>query len=364
MLVALLQTGETNLTRWLPYVPCRGRYAQSKQRRLSRWLNNPRINIHRLYKPLIRAALADWSEDCLYLCLDTSLFWDEYCLIRLAVVYRGRALPVAWRVLHHTSASVAFVDYQAVLSQAAGCLPAGVKVVLLADRGFVHTDLMRALTQQWHWHYRIRLKKDSWIKPTGRGWCQLKDFHFQQGQATYFHNVLLRKTARYGPVHIIVGRNNVNGEFWAILSDEPTNLQTFAEYGLRFDIEEGFLDDQSSGWNIQQSQIRSVCALSRLWFVLALATLYVTAQGTEVVETDKRRWVDPHWFRGNSYFRIGWDWLKGAAMTGWTLIQRVVFRSHRDPQPAMASRKQHQERTYRLEFQILRPERLLASNTG
>ena len=124
MLVALLQTGETNLTRWLPYVPCRGRYAQSKQRRISRWLNNPRINIHRLYKPLIRAALADWSEDCLYLCLDTSLFWDEYCLIRLAVVYRGRALPVAWRVLHHTSASVAFVDYQAVLSQAAGCLPA------------------------------------------------------------------------------------------------------------------------------------------------------------------------------------------------------------------------------------------------
>ena len=28
---------------------------------------------------LIQAALADWSEDCLYLSLDTSLFWDE-CL--------------------------------------------------------------------------------------------------------------------------------------------------------------------------------------------------------------------------------------------------------------------------------------------
>ena len=74
---------------------------------------------------------------------------------------------------------------------------------------------------------------------------------------------------------MIVGRNNVNGEVWAIVSDEPTNLQAFAEFGLRFDIEEGFLDDQSSGWNIQKSEIRSVCALSRLWFVLALATLYV-----------------------------------------------------------------------------------------
>lgn len=48
-----------------------------------------------LHKPLIQAALADWQEDCIYLSLDTSLFWDEYCLVRLAVVHRGRALA-AW----------------------------------------------------------------------------------------------------------------------------------------------------------------------------------------------------------------------------------------------------------------------------
>ncbi|WP_267313435.1 hypothetical protein [Thermoleptolyngbya sichuanensis] len=40
----------------MPYVPCRGVQAQSKQRRLSRWLHNSRLNVHRLYKPLIEAA--------------------------------------------------------------------------------------------------------------------------------------------------------------------------------------------------------------------------------------------------------------------------------------------------------------------
>ena len=60
MVVALLQRGEVSLTRWLPYVPCRGVQAQSKQRRLSRWLHNSRLNVHRLYKPLIQSALADW----------------------------------------------------------------------------------------------------------------------------------------------------------------------------------------------------------------------------------------------------------------------------------------------------------------
>ncbi|MGK7891513.1 MAG: hypothetical protein AB4042_19455 [Leptolyngbyaceae cyanobacterium] len=35
--------------------------AQSQQRLLSRWLHKARINVHQLYKPLITAALADWS---------------------------------------------------------------------------------------------------------------------------------------------------------------------------------------------------------------------------------------------------------------------------------------------------------------
>ena len=71
---------------------------------------------------------------------------------------------------------------------------------------------------------------------------------------------------------------------------------------MRFDIEENFLDGQSAGWNVQRSMIRDVCALSRLWFILSVATLYVSAQGVHVVDSGKRRWVDTHWFRGQ---RVG-----------------------------------------------------------
>ncbi|MBE9239568.1 transposase, partial [Synechocystis salina LEGE 00031] len=118
MIVALIQAGEINLTRWVPHLPSRGLYAQSKQRRVRRWLDNPRINVHKLYQPLISAALASWQEECLYLSLDTSIFWERYCLVRVAVVHRGRTLPVAWRVLAHPSASVTFKDYQGVLQRA------------------------------------------------------------------------------------------------------------------------------------------------------------------------------------------------------------------------------------------------------
>ncbi|MEL6402576.1 MAG: transposase [Cyanobacteria bacterium J06626_4] len=316
MVAALIQTGEVNLTRWVAYIPCRGYFAQSKQRRIRRWLGNSRINIHRLYKPIIQAALADWQEDRLYLSLDTSLFWDEYGLIRLAVVHRGRALPLAWRVLEHESASVAFSDYRQLLTDAAQSLPTGIKVILLADRGFIHTELMSAVTGQLGWHYRIRLKSTIWVWRAHKGWSQLKDFHFAPGEARCFHYVKLHKTQWYGPVHLIFGRNDLNGEFWAIVSDEKTTLKTSQEYGWRFDIEEAFLDDQSNGWNLQKSEIRAGCDLSRLFFILAVATLYVTAQGVAVVAAGRRRWVDTHWFRGNSYFRMGTEWVKAALQEG------------------------------------------------
>jgi len=122
---------------------------------------------------------------------------------------------------------------------------------------------------------------------------------------------------------------------------------------LRFDIEEGFLDDQSSGWNLQRSEIRSVTHLSRLWFILAVATLYVTAQGLEVVKSGRRRWIDTHWFRGNSYFRIGLEWTKAALFNGWQLIQQVCFTSYRDPEPAIASRQQHYKKAGRLDFSVI-----------
>ena len=351
MVAALIQTGEVSLSKWAKYIPCQGQYAQSRQRRIRRWLGNSRINVHRLYKPIIQAALAHWEESCLYVSLDTTQYWDEYCLIRLAVVHRGRALPLTWRVLKHASATVAFSEYDEMLKDATKCLPQGRKVVLLADRGFIHTDAMSAL-QRLGWHYRIRLKSNTWLWRSTGGWIQPKAVHLARGEVRCLHNVKLHKQQWYGPIHIIFGRNSLNGELWVVASDEPTTLQTFAEYGLRFDIEELFKDEQSSGWNLQKSELRSLCALSRLCFILALATLYVTAQGVAVVEHGRRRWVDTHWFRGNSYFRIGLDWVQSALLDGWQLIQKVCFSSNRDSDPAMASRIQHEKRTFQLEFQV------------
>lgn len=87
-----------------------------------------------------------------------------------------------------------------------------------------------------------------------------------------------------------LARDPLSAELWLVVTDEPASLQTFQQYSERFQIEEELLDEKSNGFQLERSEIRSVPALSRLCFVLAVTTLLLTVQGQQVVATDKRRY--------------------------------------------------------------------------
>lgn len=335
MVVGLIHAECVKLTAWVPFVQGRAQYAQSTQRRFRRWLGNRRIEVAAQYGPLIQQALRDWGRHTLYLALDTSMLWKQYCLIRLAVVYRGRAVPLVWEVSAHGSSSVRHDTYAALLDAVPALLPAGVKVVFLADRGFADTELM-AQVRRLGWHFRIRIKASFTVLRPGQPDCKVEDFALAPGRALFLHNVAIT-AERFGPVSLALARHSSNGESWSIVSDEPTSGHTFVEYGWRFTIEENFLDDKSNGFQLESSLVRDADALTRLCLVLAVATLYLVAQGTQVVAQQKRRWVDPHWLRGNSYLRLGWQWVKTALARGWELFATLRLSGTPDPEPSRAS---------------------------
>jgi hypothetical protein len=73
-----------------------------------------------------------------------------------------------------------------------------------------------------------------------------------------------------------------------------------------------------------------------------------------VVTQGTRRWVDAHGFRGQSYLKIGWNWVNLALSKGYELITRWYVSPEADPVPAMASKIQHQQQPplfFALEFQ-------------
>ena len=91
--------------------------AQSTVRRFARWLENDRIDVHALVWAPPEHALAEWGNAGLYLALETSLLWESYGLGRIALVYRGRAVPLVWTVLEHPSSSAADDVYKGVLKK-------------------------------------------------------------------------------------------------------------------------------------------------------------------------------------------------------------------------------------------------------
>ena len=334
MVVGLIRSEKISLTAWAPYVESKAQYAQSTQRRFHRWNCNARINVNELYGPLIQEALVEWGERALYLALDTSRLFDDYCLIRISVVFRGRAIPVVWKVLEHKSSTVAYEVYKELLDSAAKLLPMGVPVVFLADRGFADTHLMKHV-KKLGWHFRIRIKSSFLVNHKGQ-WCNVNEIPLEPGNAIFLNDVYLTGQ-NYGTVHLALGHSPDGKEEWYVASDEPVSLETFCEYGFRFDIEENFLDDKSNGFQLEDSKIRSAEVLERLCMVLAVATLYLVSQGVEVVSKGKRRCVDPHWFRGSSYLKIGWKWVKTALTKGWRLCCKLRLTGVSDPEPAIAS---------------------------
>src|SRR4030095_4080176 len=100
-----------------------------------------------------------WMGKRVYVELDTSMLWNTYCLMRLSVIYRARAVPLGWQGVGHWSGPACFETYKDVLEQAKARLPFACEVVFLADRGFADTQLMGHL-RALGWHWRIRIKSN------------------------------------------------------------------------------------------------------------------------------------------------------------------------------------------------------------
>lgn len=351
MVTGLLLSGCSAIPAWLPYIHSRATFAQSSERRVRRWLENPAIDPTSIYGPLVTRALRDWGSQTLILALDTSVLFEKFCLIRVSVLFRGRAVPLVSRVLEHPSAQVSITHLLPVLAEVKGLLDVvGIQQVrLLADRGFCDTQLM-AWLEVCGWHYRIRIKSSLILAaPDGQRLCQVRDVQLSPRETRCIHNVTLTRK-HFGPVHVALARPTDGPEQWQVVSDEPTSVETFAEYGERFRIEEGFLDEKSGLFGLEDSKVRDAPSLERLVTVLAVATLLLVSEGIEVVQRGDRRVVDPHWRRALSYLKIGLRAVHYALSRGQALFTRLTLQGGPDPEPPGQRKRAHAPPQTTLEF--------------
>jgi hypothetical protein len=340
MIVGLVYSQKLNLTAWEPYVQSPAQYAQSYQRRWRRFLANPRISVSDWYVPLVMQAIGGWKQSPVSLALDTTMLWNEYCMIHLSVVGCGRAVPLLWKTLKHKSASVAFEEYRPLLDQAHGLLSEFSDVTLLADRAFPAHELLQWLGES-RWHWCLRLAKNTQVHgPLGKGRsCPISYLAPKLGEAKLYHNIGLWEDGLHRCNLVLAYPHGIEvDDFWAIITDLPPSLEVLRRYSERFCCEELFLDSKSAAFGLEQSRIRDAQAITRLYLVVAVALLFCTQQGLAVQLAGLRRQVDPHWERGISFLKIGLNWVRGAIHKGRSLLTPLPLPA-RNPEPCFASRK-------------------------
>lgn len=114
ILGAILMSESACMSRWLPYLSHRDCEGRSHLERLSYFLRNPNITPELFYVPLLQHLLQHWVGGAMTLVLDTSMQWDEFCLIQITLAWGGRSIPIAHQVLAHGSATVGFEQYRPI----------------------------------------------------------------------------------------------------------------------------------------------------------------------------------------------------------------------------------------------------------
>jgi hypothetical protein len=281
--------------------------AAAREQRFRRWLDSPRVDVRRFYGTFIRSALAAWSSHPLYVGLDTTSVGNRLVIARTAVIYRGRAVPLAWQVFKRKSVMLAFNQYAGLVRYTAQLIPATATVILLGDRGFRDVRLM-TLARQLDWHFRLRLEASEQVWSGRRPPVRLDTWELEPYQPHFLQRVYLTQQ-RYGPVNVaLVWDGHPSHDPWRIATDQPAGLPTLTDYALRMGIDLGFLDDKSSGFQLEDTEL-APARLNHLLLVMALCSLYLVSLGTEVMASGQRRLVDHHWQRGLSYLQLGWRWL-------------------------------------------------------
>lgn len=163
-------------------VDTRGGDKKHATKQIDRLLSNRGISVWDLSERWVSYVLADHKE--VVVALDwTSFFDDEQSMLSLNIVTgKGLATPLLWKSVDKKQLKHNRARYEdQLLSRLKAVLPAGVKVTLLADRGFADQKFFRFLDEELGFNYIIRIKSNTtiihnniknkavnWLKADGR----------------------------------------------------------------------------------------------------------------------------------------------------------------------------------------------------
>jgi Transposase DDE domain len=263
-------------------VNCGERVGRSA-RRWRRFLDNSAFPIQSFFVEWSQWVTAAVGLKHLTLVVDETKLQDRLGIMVVGLAWENRCLPLAWQTYPANSkmgyppeGQVGLI--RGLLQTVKAGLPAGVEVLVLADRGIgTSPDLCRAVAAL-GWHYLFRVTCQTKIVTTAGALTIAQQV--QPGEIWAAQGLVFKQRGRI-PAQARA--------LWAAGYAEPWALVTHAErlsgaeYARRNWQEQSFRDLKSGGWHWQASRVRQAEHLARLLVLWVIAYTWTVALGSQAV---------------------------------------------------------------------------------
>jgi len=260
---------------------------ESRVKSYSRWVNNVEEGQEVYVMPFAQELLSNLAAvQTLVFVIDGSEVGRKCLVLVISVVYRTRALPIAWIVVKGSKGHFPEDTHVELAKKVHELLPEGTDVVFLGDGEFDGTTLQAEL-EKYHWRYVCRTASNTILSKDGAE-CAYQDLPLQAGECWSLADVSFTRKY-YGPV-LAIG-------WWRKGYQEPiylvTNLDSADEacrwYQKRFHIETFFSDQKSRGFHLHKSHIADPLRLAHLMLAACLAYIWIVFLGALAMETGLHR---------------------------------------------------------------------------
>jgi len=293
------------------YAYATGHQGRHGIKQLDRLLSNQKIDIPACQKHWVPYVIGERKE------IVVAMDWSEFdadghsTLAINLTTQHGRATPLVWKSVEQSSLKNNRNRYEdELLDHFKACLPQGVQVTLLADRGFCDTELLASLTNKLEFDYVIRIRKN--IKITNaKGEMRAAGQWLTSGRKT----AVLRNstmTHYHHPIATtVITRQPEMKDCWCLVSSLPnlSSKKAIGYYAKRWGVETWFRDSKSAryGLGMKAMHTKSTARRDRLWFLAAMAVMLMTLLGqvSEELGYDRTLKANTVKTRTHSLFRQG-----------------------------------------------------------
>jgi Transposase DDE domain len=252
---------------------------ESRVKRLSRWLDNEHIKEEIYFLPYAELLLQCLALETFVLVMDGSVVGRGCCALMISVIYKGRALPLAWRVRQVPKGHFPEDFHINLVELVMSVIPEGTKVVFLGDGEFDGIDLQEVMNDS-GWFYACRTAKSTVATWEGIQFnLDLLGSSIKPGMLIELKEVQFTRNA-YGPVMVMCCWAKDEAEPLYLVSNLSVAEEAIKYYQKRFRIETFFSDQKSRGFNIQKSHLEDPQRLSRLLIASCLAYIWIVYLGS------------------------------------------------------------------------------------